>query len=73
MVLRQGIPYQHLVAFYEEFLDQALADGSTLRDFALWFENRTFSTAFSGIGAPETALRCLHLVVQNRMPEVKAS
>lgn len=72
MPLEKRHPYQNLVAFYEEFVDIALKTGASLEQFADWFDGRTISTAFSGIGAPETALRCLHLVVQARMLERKA-
>ena len=65
-------PYQKLVAFYDDFVDKALDAGADLEQFASWFEGRTLSTAFSGIGAPETALRCFALVVQARMPERQA-
>ena len=60
---------QSAMAFYKEFVAKVLQHGGTLDEMATWLEECTHSSAFSGIAAPETALLCLHVVIQAHLPE----
>lgn len=67
------------MTFFDSFLDEVIErddDDSpsyfdpslcTLNQLADWLEETTHSSAFSGVGAPETGLMGLHKAVQTRM------
>ena len=74
------------LAFHQHFLNEVLGNeddsesrnmsgpnkcATSVSDIADWIESRTHSSAFTGIGAPETALRLLHRAVQEKLPERK--
>lgn len=69
--------------FYDTFVEEVLnSDYScssysqlepkcSLNDLAEFLAESTHSSAFSGVGAPETALLALHKAVQDRLPNQK--
>jgi len=69
------------MTFYDSFLNEVIERDDddapsyfdpclcTLNQLAEWLEETTHSSAFSGVGAPETGLMSLHKAVQARMPD----
>lgn len=74
---------QEALMFYDTFVEEVLnSDYScssysqlepkcSLNDLAEFLAESTHSSAFSGVGAPETALLALHKAVQDRLPNQK--
>lgn len=62
------------LAFPKKYVANVLSEAKkfgTLGNLATWVEESTMSSAFSGVGAPETAMMLLHREVQALLPERK--
>ena len=62
------------LAFPQKFVANMLSEAKkfgTLGSLATWVEESTMSSAFSGVGAPETAMMLLHREVQALLPDRK--
>ena len=69
-------PFQQGLSFFRSFVEKSVGDGNgakTMEDLKQWIQDTSHSSAFSGIGSPETALLSLHLTVQALLPDIKVA